>query len=58
VADPVAQGLTNRKAAEQVFLSPHTIDFHLRQIFHKLQIDSRVDHPPHDRAGRGGIVVT
>ena len=54
----MAQGLTNRKAAEQVFLSPHTIDFHLRQIFHKLQIDSRVDHPPHDRAGRGGIVVT
>jgi DNA-binding CsgD family transcriptional regulator len=26
-----------------MFLSPHTIDFHLRQIFRKLQIDSRVD---------------
>jgi DNA-binding CsgD family transcriptional regulator len=43
VADLVAQGLTNRKAAGQMFLSPHTIDFHLRQIFRKLQIDSRVD---------------
>jgi DNA-binding CsgD family transcriptional regulator/tetratricopeptide (TPR) repeat protein len=43
VSDLVAQGLTNRKAAEQMFLSPHTIDFHLRQIFRKLQIDSRVD---------------
>jgi DNA-binding CsgD family transcriptional regulator len=43
VSDLVAQGLTNRQAAEQMFLSPHTIDFHLRQIFRKLQIDSRVD---------------
>src|SRR5260370_20464966 len=43
VSDLVAGGLTNREAAEQMFLSPHTIDFHLRQIFRKLQIDSRVD---------------
>jgi DNA-binding CsgD family transcriptional regulator len=43
VSDLVARGLTNREAAEQMFLSPHTIDFHLRQIFRKLQIDSRVD---------------
>jgi DNA-binding CsgD family transcriptional regulator len=43
VSDLVAQGLTNRQAAQQMFLSPHTIDFHLRQIFRKLQIDSRVD---------------
>jgi DNA-binding CsgD family transcriptional regulator/tetratricopeptide (TPR) repeat protein len=43
VSDLVAGGLTNREAAERMFLSPHTIDFHLRQIFRKLQIDSRVD---------------
>ena len=43
VSDLVARGLTNREAAEQMFLSSHTIDFHLRQIFRKLQIDSRVD---------------
>ena len=43
VSDLVARGLTNREAAEQMFLSPHTIDFHLRQIFRKLQIGSRVD---------------
>ena len=42
VADLVAQGLTNRQAADRMFLSPHTIDFHLRQIFRKLEIDSRV----------------
>jgi DNA-binding CsgD family transcriptional regulator len=26
-----------------MFLSPHTIDFHLRQIFRKLDIGSRVE---------------
>jgi DNA-binding CsgD family transcriptional regulator len=41
VAELVAHGLTNRKAAEQLFLSPHTVDFHLRQIFRKLDINSR-----------------
>jgi DNA-binding CsgD family transcriptional regulator len=43
VADLVAQGLTNRQVAARMFLSPHTIDFHLRQIFRKLDIGSRVD---------------
>jgi DNA-binding CsgD family transcriptional regulator len=43
VADLVAQGLTNRQVAVRMFLSPHTIDFHLRQMFRKLDIGSRVD---------------
>jgi DNA-binding CsgD family transcriptional regulator/tetratricopeptide (TPR) repeat protein len=43
VARLVAQGLTNRQAAEQMFLSPHTVSFHLRQVFRKLGIRSRVD---------------
>jgi DNA-binding CsgD family transcriptional regulator len=43
VADTVAEGLTNRQAAERLFLSPHTVDFHLRQIFLKLGIRSRVE---------------
>jgi DNA-binding CsgD family transcriptional regulator/tetratricopeptide (TPR) repeat protein len=43
VADLVAQGLTNRQVAGRMFLSPHTIDFHLRQIFRKLDIGSRVE---------------
>jgi DNA-binding CsgD family transcriptional regulator len=43
VADLVALGLTNRQVATRMFLSPHTIDFHLRQIFRKLDITSRVD---------------
>lgn len=43
VAVLVADGLTNREIATRMFLSPHTIDFHLRQVFRKLDIRSRVD---------------
>ena len=39
----VAQGLTNQKIASEMFLSPHTVAFHLRQVFRKLDIGSRVD---------------
>jgi sigma-54 dependent transcriptional regulator, acetoin dehydrogenase operon transcriptional activator AcoR len=42
VAEIVAQGCTNREAAAKLFLSSHTIDTHLRHIFAKLDIDSRV----------------
>jgi DNA-binding CsgD family transcriptional regulator len=37
----VAQGLTNREVAAQLFLSPRTIAAHLRNIFRKLGISSR-----------------
>jgi DNA-binding CsgD family transcriptional regulator len=43
VAALVAEGLTNREVAERMFLSRHTVDFHLRQIFRKLDVNSRVD---------------
>jgi DNA-binding CsgD family transcriptional regulator len=42
VADLVAQGLSNRQVANRVFLSAHTVAFHLRHIFCKLDITSRV----------------
>jgi DNA-binding NarL/FixJ family response regulator len=41
VARFVAQGLSNREVAAQLFLSPRTIDFHLRKVFAKLAITSR-----------------
>jgi DNA-binding CsgD family transcriptional regulator len=42
VADLVAQGLTNREVAGKVFLSTHTVAFHLRHIYWKLNVGSRV----------------
>jgi len=43
IAEQIANGMTNREAAAHLYLSPHTIDYHLRQVFRKLEIRSRVD---------------
>ncbi|MGW4427868.1 LuxR C-terminal-related transcriptional regulator [Streptomyces tendae] len=43
VAHLVAAGMTNRQTAQQMFLSPHTVNFHLRNIYRKLEIASRVN---------------
>ncbi|WP_152230750.1 AAA family ATPase [Georgenia ruanii] len=37
----VRQGLSNREVAAQLFLSPRTIDFHLRNVFAKTGVTSR-----------------
>ena len=39
----VADGRTNRDAADRLFLSPHTVSSHLRHAFAKLDINSRVE---------------
>jgi len=41
VAELVAEGLTTRQIAEQLFVSPRTVDAHLAHIFRKLEIPSR-----------------
>ncbi|WP_165552914.1 helix-turn-helix transcriptional regulator [Kribbella speibonae] len=39
----VARGATNREVAERLFLSPYTVNSHLRHVFGKLGIRSRVE---------------
>jgi DNA-binding NarL/FixJ family response regulator len=43
VARLVAAGLTNRDAAERLFVSPHTVNSHLRHTFTKLGVNSRAE---------------
>jgi DNA-binding NarL/FixJ family response regulator len=43
IAELVASGRTNREIAEQLVLSPRTIEAHLRSIYGKLEVRSRVE---------------
>jgi DNA-binding CsgD family transcriptional regulator len=43
VSELTAQGLNNRQIAARMYLSVSTVAFHLRQIFRKLDIGSRVE---------------
>jgi DNA-binding CsgD family transcriptional regulator len=41
VANVAARGLTTRQIAEALFVTPKTVEFHLRHIYQKLDISSR-----------------
>jgi DNA-binding CsgD family transcriptional regulator len=43
IAMLVSQGLTNQQVAIRISRSPHTVNYHLRNIFAKLDVSSRVE---------------
>jgi DNA-binding CsgD family transcriptional regulator len=43
IARLVGSGLTNQQVANRMWLSPHTVNYHLRSIYRKLNIKSRVE---------------
>lgn len=43
ISELVSRGLSNQEVADQRYVSVHTVAFHLRQVFRKLGISSRVE---------------
>ena len=43
VARLVAQGRHNKEIARELNIAPHTVESHMRSIYEKLDIHSRVD---------------
>ena len=55
VAGMVAQGMTNKDIAARLYLSPRTIDYHLRKVFSKLGIAARSELVRHGLPQRAPV---
>jgi DNA-binding NarL/FixJ family response regulator len=51
----IAVGRTNREVAQELFVSPRTVDMHVRNILRKLDRRSRVEAA--HRAGELGLLA-
>jgi DNA-binding NarL/FixJ family response regulator len=43
IALQVAEGKTNKQVGAALFLSPQTVEYHLKHVFRKLQVRSRTE---------------
>lgn len=43
VVDLISKGLSNAKIAKELFISINTVKYHTKNIFQKLEVESRIE---------------